>query len=705
MPNLIRTKIQIPPVPPNHITRPHLIEHLNLVHAPELVLASAPAGFGKSTIINAWVQQCEQAVAWFSLDSSDNDPARFWSYLLAALQSAGVNLDDGLTQTISAGSEAVATAIINELADRAESLKIVLDDYHLISERSIHNAIGLLLDHMPEGVTLVIITRADPPCALGRLRARGQMVELRAAQLRFTADEITTFLQTTMKLALAPNDISALSARTEGWPAGLQLAALALRAHRSPAAFVRDFAGSHHYIVEYLTEEVIRQQPDDVQRFLLETAHLDRLSALLCDAVTGRRDSQRILSHLRDNNLFLIALDPARTWYRYHHLFADVLRHRQRQHLTAGVIQDLHERASDWHQTVDQIPEAVEYALAGSHYQKAARLLEDNWHHIQHRGELGTIRRWLGALPDDLVTASAPLSMAYCWLHHLSGEAAAVEVRLTDVKRAWDQHAANGTVPDREAWIVIPSLTHTIAAIVELCNGRAQAAVEHAQQALDLVPDDPRVNRELLVGTATYRLAQAYRELDQYEESVAIMLDVLANLKRTGNTIGLVRGAYDTVQMYLALGQPDHALAVCEDMLEHLSQQGRRQSPLVGMIHAARAEVALYANDRNRAQAHLDDALTLAGSSRYPPLVERLQALQAQLVTLHPQATSLAEPLTDREMDVLRLLSEGHSNQEIAAALVITEDTVKRHNTHIFGKLDVSSRTQAVLRAQELGLL
>lgn len=703
MPDLIRTKIQTPLVPENHIARPVLFERLGAVHDPALVLVSAPAGFGKSTTISAWGQTLEQATAWFALDAGDNDPARFWSYVLAAIRSVGVELSAGVSQTISAGSEAVATALINALVERATPLTLVLDDYHIITERSIHDAVALLLDHMPAGVTLVMITRADPPFPLGRLRARGQMVELRAADLRFTSNEVQAFLQSTMALMLNAEEITVLEARTEGWPAGLQLAALALRGHTDPAAFVTDFAGSHHYIVEYLTEEVIHQQPGDVQRFLLETAHLKRLSVSLCNAVTGRDDADHMLRHLQENNLFLLALDPSQTWYRYHHLFADLLRHRQQRHADAALVMTLHERASDWYRTEGQISEAVEYALAGHVHQKAARLLEDNWHHLQHRGELHTVRRWLDALPQHLVATSAPLSMAYCWLHHLSSESDAIRARLADVRKAWEQHEANQTVPDREAWIVIPPLARTVAAIVALQDGDAQAALELAHEALELVPADPRVNRDLLVGSATYRLAQAYQELEQFEDAIDIMLKVLVQLKRTGNIIGLVRGVSDTVRLYLAIRQPDEAQTICDDTLAHLNEQGYARSPLVGMVHVARAEIALFTGDHDLAQTCLDEVL--AGSHHYPLLMARFEAVQSRLARAADRTSALSEPLTEREMDVLRLLSAGYSNQQIANELVVTEDTVKRHNTHIYGKLDVTNRTQAVLRAQELGLL
>lgn len=705
MPDLIRTKTQIPPWPPNHVLRPRLYERLAAIFDPALILVSAPTGFGKSTTVGAWVKTLGDNVAWVTLDAGDNDPTLFWSYLLAGMQSAGVSVGAGVSHTLGADSDTIVTTLINELVDRNKPLVLVLDDYHVIAERAIHAAIGSLLEHIPTRTTLVLITRADPPLALGRLRATGQMIELRAADLRFTPEEVRTFLHASMTPPPTPDNVAALASRTEGWPAGLQLAALALRGHPDPAAFVDTFAGSHHYIVEYLSEEVISQQPEDVQLFLLETAHLGQLSAPLCDAVTGRCNGESMLRHLREHNLFVVDLDSTQTWGRYQHLFADLLRHRQRQQLEPELIRELHARTSDWYRTNGQIRDAIEYALMGESYDRATRLLEDNWHHIQHRGEMSSMRRWLAALPDSLVKSSAPLSMAYCWLHFLAGERETVKARLADVQQAWNRREAEGNVPDREAWIVIPSLAQTVAAIVALQDGDAESGLEHALRALELIPDDPRVNRNLLVGAATSQLAQAYRELGQYEQSIAIMLDSLAQLKETNNIIGLVRGLHDLVQMHLASDRAIKAQEISDDILDHLSQHGYARLPLMALVHAARAEVALACNDHDVARALVDTALTVAGNSQYPLLVERLEALRSQLAAVEERAATLIEPLTDREMDVLRLLSAGYSNQEIADELVITEDTVKRHNTHIYGKLEVSNRTQAVLRAQDIGLL
>lgn len=705
MPDLIRTKLHNPSIPSNIIAQPRLFKRLTKTLSPKLVLVSAPAGFGKSTIISNWVEQSGQPCSWLTLDPSDNDPARFWKYLLSALQNAGISPNAGMLHMLDIENVTLATTLINELVDHSGPVIMALDDFHHISEPSIHNAMQLLLDHMPEGVTLVLMTRADPPFSLGRLRAHGEMLELRAADLRFTLPETTDFLHNVMGLPLDNDKVVTLHRRTEGWPAGLHLAALAIRDHTDPVTFIEQFAGSHRYIVEYLTEEVISQQSDDVQRFLLETAILDRLHPSLCTAVTGRTDSDTMLQHLYQKNLFLITLDPTHLWYRYHHLFADLLRYRQRQQLATDLIRNLYERASDWYNHTGQTHEAVEYALRGAIYSKVARLIEDNWHHILHQGEINTMRRWLNVIPDHLIASSAPLNMAYCWLHYLGGATDKVEVWLTAAQQAWQTYKARDTVPQREAWLVIPSLIKTMSAIVALQRDNARAALELAQQALDLVPTDERVNHDLLIGSASYRLAQAHRQLGQFEEAINTLLPVIEQLKRTDNVIGIVRGVHEAVQLYLALEQPATAQAVCEDSLDHLTQRGYARLPLIGLIHTAQAEISLCTNDATAAKMHLEKAQAVAGNSRYSPLLERIETLQSQLNAMTSQGSPLAELLTTREMEVLNLLSIGYSNQQIAEALVITEDTVKRHNTHIYGKLNVSNRTQAVLRAQELGLL
>ena len=336
---LLATKLYLPRLPEHFVSRSHLIERLNAADAARLTLISAAAGSGKTTLLSEWLGpfpenrgRAGERVAWLSLDEGDNDPVRFWLYFLAALQTIDASL--GLAARSLLGSpqpvsvDSILTVLLNDLATLADPILIVLDDYHLIETRAIHDGMIFLLDHLPPQLRVIVATRSDPPLPLGRLRARQQLLELRASDLRFTPDEAAQFLNHVMKLNLTADDIAALEARTEGWITGLQLAALSLQGRSDTHGFIRSFTGSHRFVLEYLIEEVLQQQTAEVQEFLLRTSILDRLCGALCDAVTERSDGTALLRTLDKANLFLIPLDDRHEWYRYHHLFADLLRAR-----------------------------------------------------------------------------------------------------------------------------------------------------------------------------------------------------------------------------------------------------------------------------------------------------------------------------------------------------------------------------------------
>jgi LuxR family maltose regulon positive regulatory protein len=332
---LLATKLHLPRPRPGLLARARLLERLDRGMARELTLVCAPAGFGKTSLLGDWARHSRRTVAWLSLDAGDDDPVRFWRYVAAALDGAGIAVGERLAPLLRgpqpASLEAVVTAIVNQLAARPRETALVLDDYHLVQAQSVHRSLGFLLEHLPASLRLVLASRADPPLPLARLRARGQLAELRAADLRFTKEEAAALLQQTAGLHLPAGSVAALAARTEGWVAGLQLAGLSLQGHPDPAEFVAAFSGSHRYVLDYLAEEVLDRQPEPLRGFLLETSVLDRLSGPLCDAVTGRGDGQRLLEQAERANLFLIPLDGQRRWWRFHHLFADLLRARLQQ--------------------------------------------------------------------------------------------------------------------------------------------------------------------------------------------------------------------------------------------------------------------------------------------------------------------------------------------------------------------------------------
>src|SRR5579859_3991437 len=439
---ILATKLYIPPPRPQLVPRPRLIERLNhgLQAGSKLTLIAAPAGFGKTTLVSEWVAHSQRPVAWLSLDEGDNDPSGFLAYLVAALRTIDASLGAEALSQLHAErrqpppAELILTSLINELAAAPQAVVLVLDDYHLIESQPIHAALTFLLDHLPRQLHLVMTSRADPALPLARLRARGELTDLRAGDLRFTPDEAATFLNQVMSLGLSAENVAALETRTEGWIAGLQMAALSMRGRADIAGFVQAFAGSHRYIIDYLVEEVLQRQPESIRGFLLQTSILDRLCGPLCDAVTGQADGSGRLQALERANLFLVPLDDQRQWYRYHHLFADVLRARLRE-AQPGQVPALHQRASEWYERNELPVEAVQHALAAEDFERAASLVELAWPALSRRRQDVTLRAWLKALPDEAIRRRPVLSAYYASALLMGGELEAAELRLRDAER------------------------------------------------------------------------------------------------------------------------------------------------------------------------------------------------------------------------------------------------------------------------------
>ncbi|HLJ34264.1 MAG TPA: hypothetical protein VKU38_11455, partial [Ktedonobacteraceae bacterium] len=447
---LLVTKLALPPVRADLVPRPRLTNQLQPGIQRPFTLIAAPAGFGKTTLLSTWLQSTPASVAWVSLESGDDDLARFWSYAFTALERvhpgsgelALALLRDSHSQQLPP-IETVLTIWINGLVALQNEVVLVLDDYHLITTQPIHRSVTFLLDHLPLQLHLVIATRADPPLPLARLRTRGHLTEIRAADLRFTTEETATFLTRTPGLELSGEDIIALEARTEGWIAGLQLAALSLQGCKDTPGFLKSFTGSHRYIIDYLVQEVLARQPESVQTFLLQTAILERLHGSLCEAVMGvvrepggEANGQAMLEQLEQANLFLMPLDEERLWYRYHQLFAEALRYRL-QRSQPNLVPELHRRASAWYEQHGLVREAVHHALAAPDFVLAARLIEQAFNALVRRGEIATLQRWAAALPDELVRSSIELSVLQGWLLFISGKHDEALLHLQDVERTF----------------------------------------------------------------------------------------------------------------------------------------------------------------------------------------------------------------------------------------------------------------------------
>jgi ATP/maltotriose-dependent transcriptional regulator MalT len=513
MATLLQTKLYVPPVRPERVPRPRLIEQLDtstrLGH--KLILVCAPAGFGKTTLLSDWVCRCGRQVAWLALDQEDSDATRFWTYLIAALQTAHAGLGQSALRALASPQsgpiEPILTHLLNEIAALTGAFVLVLDDYHAISDPSIHTGVAFLLDHLPQQLHVAISTRADPPLPVSRLRARGQLIDLRADDLRFTVDEMACFLNARMGLDLLPEDVTALEARTEGWVAGVQLAALSMQGRADKHAFIAAFTGGHHYILEYLTEEVVRRQPEPVRQFLLQTSILGRLCGPLCDAVTGRADAGTVLQGLYRANLFIVPLDDEHRWVRYHHLFADLLGNLLRKEMPPEHIQALHRRASAWYEgqagpsgDIGLLDRAIEHALQAHDYEHAASLIEQATGTALSHGSVTTLLRWFKALPEELVHTRPRLSMAWGWAMFLNGQTALAEQTLHKARQVLEG------LPPSDDRAALRGQFATLLATLATLHQDMPRAIREAQDALDHLPEEDRVSR----ARATRALGAAY---------------------------------------------------------------------------------------------------------------------------------------------------------------------------------------------------
>ncbi len=554
---ILATKLYVPPPRSGAVIRPRLIERLNEGLHRKLTLISAPAGFGKTTLLSVWIAGCTQPVVWLSLDEGDNDPTRFLAYLNAALQtitapqSSATDMGEGILGAFQATQpppiELLLTNLLNQLTTVPDRFILVLDDYHVINAEPVDNALTFLLDHLPPQMHLVIATREDPDLSLARLRARGQLVELRAADLRFTPAESAEFLNQMMGLNLSAEDIVALETRTEGWIVGLQLAALSMQGRSDTARFIQAFTGSHRFVLDYLAEEVLQRQPGHVLNFLLQTAILDRLSGLLCDAVTGRDDGRAMLEALERGNLFVIPLDDKRQWYRYHHLFAEVLQMRLMEEQPLQ-ISSLHQRASLWYEQNGMSSDAIHHALAAQDFERAAGLIELAWSAMDVNMQSATWLGWAKALPNELILTRPVLSVGYAWALLDNGDMESCEARLQDAEwwlgKSGHREEKLGipsnemVVVDEELFQSLPATIATARAYRALALSDIPGAVKHAQQALSLTlgqDDIRRIQATALLGIAQY----ANGDLEAADRSLADFLAYVQKVDSISTVIGI----------------------------------------------------------------------------------------------------------------------------------------------------------------------
>lgn len=608
---ILTTKLYIPPPRVNVVLRSRLLERLNEGLHRKLTLISAPAGFGKTTLVSEWVAAYKGSAGWLSLDEGDSNPARFWSHFIAALQTLALSKVEGVATKIGAEAlgalqspqppsiESILTSLLNETASIPDDSILVLDDYHLVDSKQIDNALAFLTERLPPQMHLVIATREDPDLPLARLRARDQLLELRVKDLRFTTSEAAGFLNQTMGLHLSTEDVAALEARTEGWVAGLQLAAISMQGYQDTAEFIKSFTGSHRFVMDYLVEEVLKQQPENIQMFLLQTSVLGRMCGSLCDVVLLNSSvaGQETLEYLEHANLFIVPLDNERRWYRYHHLFADLLRNRLARALPAHV-SELHRRAGDWYARNDLPGEAIKHAMEIRDWQRAAELIEGNYRSMWLHGEIGILRAWLESFPAGLRLERIKLGLVYAWTLTMANQLDQAEQLL-----------------DRIASLVqpVPALlgeSFAVRVMIAAYRSDMLAVIKLAEQAISLMSPEETFIRSIVM----LSLGVAYYDMSS---DLAAARIAFRDAYELGSTAG-PNGALDknpsvlVARTYLAelewlQGNLRDASRMYGQALELSAQWGGQVS--LARVHWGRASLFYESNDLDNAERALHESI------------------------------------------------------------------------------------------------
>jgi LuxR family transcriptional regulator, maltose regulon positive regulatory protein len=738
---LLATKLHVPAIGGQLVHRAALLDALSAGRRRKLTLLSAPAGWGKTTLLAQWALGAgeDQRFGWLSLDSSDNDPVWFWMYVVAALQKVSPRVGTHAVELLTMGADPVQVVLptlLNDLDTIESPMVLILDDYHLVVNRAVHEQLAFVISRMPAKLRLVLATRSDPMLPLARLRACGDLVEMRSDDLRFGPFEAGQLLNDVLGLDLTDEDIQLLHRRTEGWVAGLYLAALSLAGRRDAAAFIRTFAGDNRHIVDYLMAEVLDSQPAQMRSFLLRTSVLERLSGALCDAMLQTSGSASVLEKIERENLFVVPLDMSRRWYRYHHLFGELLRadlQRSEPDLVAG----LHRRAATWFQTEGLVDEAVRHLVAAGDIAESADLIAADWVNEFNGGGLSTVSGWLDLLPDEFVRQDPRLSAAQAWI--------ALNVGRFDDAHMWIEAVEAGSAA---ATINNRSLDAQLVALREVHafkTGDVATALETARRAITLDFDDALQARSAaccMHGSALYfsgstdEAHATFRRAVQLAEKIGdrrrriYALGYLAliaaesgqlaeaehQIRRTTGVGTYLTGGEHFVNAIVSLAaatildvRGDRAAAAdAAHLAVSLARKGGGILELAkGLV--VRANILQDLGDHETATASRNEASALLRGCADADIAQTVltSAPRRKCVALSPrnQENTVAEQLTAKEQEVLRLLATRLSRREIGQRLYVSLNTVKTHQRALYRKLGVESRAAAVARARELGLL
>ncbi len=741
---LVATKLHALQPREGLVTRPELVARLTSGRGRRLALICAPAGWGKTVLLSQWHASPEETrpFAWVSLERGDSDPVRFWSYLIGALQTIEPGLGERALAALPAAgpdlADIVVAPLINDLAATGRALELVLDDYHLLRGEALHDSVASFLRHLPPGVQLAIASRADPPLPLARLRAAGEITEIRAAELRFSAAEADAFLNNSLALGLDTTDVQLLQARTEGWAAGLQLAGLSLQAQADRHAFVVAFAGDERHIGEYL-HEVLREQPEALREFLLRSSILERMCARLCDAVTSRNDAAEQLATAERGNLFLVPLDPRREWFRYHHLFRDLLR-TELGRVSPELVPELHRRAHAWHLEHGLVDEAIGHATKASDLAEAGELIARHWRAFSSLGQAETVARWIDELPREAVLGDARLCLARGWTALYVGALEAVD--------HWRLLAEQAPLPG-QLYHDVPSVASN-AAMLEAAHanvtGDVGTGIEAARRSLSLHPEETTPS----FGSASGVLGMCLYDAGRYAEAVRALEQGVQVLRDESWITPLFVGLGSLAAAYADLGEVNRAERAVTEAERIVDELQVHEAPWVARTRLARGKLLELSGDLAEAEAAFARAVVLArrgGRQIELPhallLLARLKRRQRDhlaarelarearaVIQSCPDPGMLSEllarterslqltrtrssapvlpadlELSERELSVLRLLASELSQREIGSELYISLNTVKGHVRSIFRKLGVATRADAVARGRELDLI